>query len=280
MVGYGVDRYERHLKLADFDSHTQQRIREARVVVVGAGGLGSPVLLYLAAAGIGELISVDNDVVSVSNLHRQVIHSSSRVNQLKVDSVRDKLADLNPEVRTTPVSERLTFESASELFRDASLVVDCTDNFETRFLIDDVCDALGVPVVWGSVSGYYGQVSLFPHTDSRGATTDSGAEQDAQQLVAAQRMSTPSLRTLFPDLKLDDGDAVLPEPPEKTGTFGPLCGVVGSMMANEALKYIGGIGRPLIGRVLLIDTLSASMREVAISLPDESCGARKAENKR
>lgn len=273
MVGYGLSRYERHLKLSDFSTQTQQRISDASVVVVGAGGLGSPVLLYLAAAGIGEIVVIDDDVVSVNNLQRQIIHDANSVQEPKVYSVQTRLAALNEDVRVKPIGERLTSATASEICKDAALVVDCSDNFATRFLIDDVCETLGVPVVWGSVSGYYGQVSVFPHSqhqhDGRIGSADFSRNDSAatakDQLCANP---APRLRTLFPEASPEEQcqkDAAAPEPPEKTGTFGPLCGIVGSIMASEVLKVLGNIGEPLIGRILLIDTLAANIREVKIA---------------
>lgn len=279
MVGYDLSRYERHLALRGFSPETQERIRDSRVVVVGAGGLGSPVLLYLAAAGVGEIDIVDDDVVSVNNLQRQVIHDATSVQEPKVASAKNRLTALNHDVQVNAVGERLTAQRAPEIFDGATVVVDCCDNFSSRFLIDDVCERMGIPVVWGSISGFYGQVSVFPHLTKQDYGVTSGDDKPIGGMSATPNTEAktphteaklgrfPRLRTLFPEINLAgqecDGAAV-PDPPEKTGTFGPLCGIVGSLMATEVLKVIGKIGEPLIGRVLLVDSLEARIREVSV----------------
>ena len=231
-------RYSRHLMLAEIGQVGQRRLKAARVLAIGAGGLGSPSLLYLAAAGVGTLGIIDDDTVDRSNLHRQVLHTDARVGEPKTSSAKRALLDLNPDIAVVEHNHRLTEENAAEIFSQYDLVMDGTDNFQTRYLTEAAATRLGVPVVWGSILLFNGQVSVF-WTGSRavehGAPGPDGV----------------SLRDLFPT----------PPPPGDVpacgdvGVLGALPGQVGTIMAIEAIKLICGIGTPLIGRVMVIDTL-------------------------
>ncbi|MFC2690500.1 MAG: HesA/MoeB/ThiF family protein, partial [Propionibacterium freudenreichii] len=234
-----LDRYSRQMILPGFGMTAQRRLANARVAVVGAGGLGSPLLIYLAAAGVGELTLIDNDTVDVSNLHRQVIHSTASVGRPKVESAAEAIARLNPHVRVEARAERLDIDNVLELLDGHDLVIDGVDNFETRYLIADACEILGLPEVWGSVLRYEGQVAVF--WSGHG----------------------PALRDLFP------------EPPEagsvpscaEGGVLGVLPGQIGMAMANEAIKLITGVGEPLLGRLAILDAARGSWRELRIA-PD------------
>jgi adenylyltransferase/sulfurtransferase len=229
-------RYSRHLILPDVGLSGQRRLANARVLVVGAGGLGSPVLMYLAAAGVGTLGIVDADVVDETNLQRQVIHGQSDVGRPKVDSAADRVREVNPHVAVRTHAVRLDPSNALDILRDYDLVLDGTDNFPTRYLVNDACTLLGLPEVWGSILRFDGQVSVFwaPHG--------------------------PTYRDLFAE----------PPPPgavpscAEGGVLGALCAAIGSMMATEAIKLICGIGTPLVGRLLVFDALDLSWREVSL----------------
>jgi len=229
-----LHRYSRHLILPDVALDGQQRIKAARVLLIGAGGLGSPAALYLAAAGVGTLGLVDFDVVDVTNLQRQVLHGTSAVGQSKLDSARERIADLNPNVRVETHETRLTSANALEILREYDVIVDGTDNFATRYLTNDACVLLGKPNVYGSIFRFEGQASVFAMPDG------------------------PCYRCLFPN----------PPPPglvqscAEGGVLGVLPGVVGSIQATEALKLALGIGDPLVGRLLLFDALAASFTEI------------------
>jgi adenylyltransferase/sulfurtransferase len=243
-----LQRYHRHLILPGIGEEGQQRLQEARVLLVGAGGLGSPAALYLAAAGVGQLGIVDGDVVELSNLQRQVLHGTSDVGRAKVASAEARLRDLNPHVRVTAVGERLTSENALELLRGYDLIIDGSDNFPTRYLINDACVLLGKPNVYGSVSRFDGQASVFSAAEG------------------------PCYRCLFR------------EPPEpglvpncaEGGVFGVLPGLVGVIQATEAIKLITATGEPLVGRLLLIDALRMRFRTIEVARDPEcpACGTR------
>ncbi|WP_225754657.1 ThiF family adenylyltransferase [Actinotalea sp. Marseille-Q4924] len=236
------ERWSRHLLLPQLGESAQRRLRNARVCVVGAGGLGAPVLLYLAAAGVGRLGVVDDDVVEASNLQRQVLHGVADVGRPKVDSAADAVRALDPDVEV--VTHRLRLEAGTvDLLADYDLVVDGTDNFPTRYLVNDACVRLGVPEVWGSVFRFDAQVAVFWGSPPAGSGV------------------TPvQLRDLFPS----------PPPPGSVpscaegGVLGAMCGQVGSVMATEAVKLLTGVGRPLLGRVLVMDALAARWTEVPL----------------
>ena len=234
-------RYSRQLVLPEFGIEGQRRLRGARVLVLGAGGLGSPVLLYLAAAGVGTIGIVDFDQVEESNLHRQVIHPTAAAGRPKVASAADAITALNPGVVVVPHDLRLTEANAAEIFAGYDVVLDGTDNFPTRYLANDTCVALGIPLVWASVLGFAAQVAVFWPAGGG-----------------------PQLRDLFP------------EPPEpgsvpncaEAGVIGALCGQVGSIMATEAIKLLTGLGTPLLGRVLVIDALAGRWDELPLRPAD------------
>lgn len=230
------DRYSRHILLPEIAVLGQRRLKNARVLVIGAGGLGSSVLLYLAAAGVGTLGIIDDDHVEVSNLQRQVIHGAGDVHRLKVDSARDSIAALNPLVRVETYPFRLTVADAIELFEQYDLVIDGADNFATRYLVSDAAEITGKPCVWGSILRFEAQFSVFWSPQG------------------------PTYRDLFPDSPPPGSAPSCGE----AGVFGILCGVAGSMMAAEAVKLITGTGRPLIGRLATFDLKDASWRELQV----------------
>ena len=231
-----VERGSRHLLLAELGVDGQRRLRNARVLVVGAGGLGAPVLQYLAAAGVGTIGIVDDDVVDVSNLQRQVIHGSADVGRAKVDSARDAVAALDPDIRVVTHRTRLTSENVDEILGGYDVVVDGTDNFPTRYLVNDACVRLGLPEVWGSVLRFDAQTTVF--------WGRAGVE----------------LRDLFPTPPAPDEVPSCAE----AGVLGALCGQVGSVMATEVVKLLTGTGEPLLGRVLVIDALRGRWTEVPL----------------
>jgi molybdopterin/thiamine biosynthesis adenylyltransferase/rhodanese-related sulfurtransferase len=241
-------RYSRHLILPDVALDGQKRLKAARVLLVGAGGLGSPAALYLAAAGVGTLGLVDFDVVDVTNLQRQVLHGTRDIGRHKLDSARDRIADLNPHVRVDTYETRLTSANALEILGAYDVIVDGTDNFATRYLTNDACVMLGKPNVYGSIFRFEGQASVF-------ATADG-----------------PCYRCLFPN----------PPPPGSVpscaegGVLGVLPGLVGTIQATEALKLILGAGESLVGRLLLIDAMAMRFRTMKVPRDPEcpACGRR------
>jgi len=239
-----IQRYARHLILPDVGVEGQQRLKAARVLIVGAGGLGSPVALYLAAAGVGTLGLVDFDAVDVSNLQRQILHGTKDVGRSKLDSARARLGDVNPHVRVETHEARLTSANALDIIGRYDIVVDGTDNFATRYLTNDACVLLGKPNVYGSIFRFEGQASVFGLDDG------------------------PCYRCLFPE----------PPPPGSVpscaegGVLGVLPGIVGTIQATEAIKLVLGIGDTLAGRLLLIDALSMQFRAMTLR-KDPACPA-------
>ena len=243
-----LSRYSRHLSLPGVGIDGQRALKAARVLIVGAGGLGSPVALYLAAAGVGTLGIVDHDTVDVTNLQRQILHGSADVGRAKLDSARDRLRDLNPHVQVETHDAWLTSANALEIIARYDIVVDGTDNFATCYLTNDACVLLGKPNVYGSIFQFDGQASVF-------ATTDG-----------------PCYRCLYPE-----------PPPVGTvpncavgGVFGVLPGLVGTIQSTETLKLILGIGDTLAGRLLMIDARSMEFRTVRIARDPtcQACGTR------
>src|SRR5579862_2851239 len=232
-----LQRYSRHLILPEVGLAGQRKLKNARVLLIGAGGLGSPASLYLAAAGVGTLGIVDDDVVDASNLQRQVAHSTERLGEPKADSARRTLEALNPDVDVKTYRERLTSENVDRILADGwDVIVDGADNFPTRYLVNDASVWHGIPVVHGSIYRFEGQATVFkPHEG-------------------------PCYRCLFPQ----------PPPPElapscaEGGVLGVLPGIIGSLQANEALKLALGVGEPLVGRLLLFDALYTEFSEVKI----------------
>jgi adenylyltransferase/sulfurtransferase len=232
-----VRRYSRHLIIPDVGMTGQKRMKNARVLVVGAGGLGSPALLYLAAAGVGTLGIVEFDEVDESNLQRQIIHGVSDIGKSKAVSAKESIAEINPYVNVVLHDTRLDNDNVLEIFADYDLIVDGTDNFATRYLVNDAAVLLGKPYVWGSIYRFDGQVSVF------------WAEHG------------PQYRDLYPE----------PPPPgmvpscAEGGVLGVLCASIGSVMVTEAIKLITGIGEPLIGRLMVYDALEMSYTTLKIS---------------
>jgi molybdopterin/thiamine biosynthesis adenylyltransferase/rhodanese-related sulfurtransferase len=241
-------RYSRHLIIPEVGVEGQRRLKDARILMVGAGGLGSPVGLYLAAAGVGRLGLVEFDVVDVTNLQRQVLHGTKDVGRKKLDSARERLHDVNPHVEVVGHDVRLTSDNALQLVAEYDLVVDGTDNFATRFLVNDACVLLGKPNVYGSIFRFEGQASVFCTPDG------------------------PCYRCLYPQ----------PPPPgmvpscAEGGVLGILPGLVGLIQATEAVKLVTSLGEPLAGRLLLVDALRMQFRTVNVRRDPRcpACGTR------
>ena len=241
-------RYSRHILLPQVGENGQRALKRARVLVVGAGGLGSPISLYLAAAGVGTLGLVEFDKVDLSNLQRQILHGSAAVGSAKLDSARDRLRDINPNVTLETYDTRLTSANALEIARGYDVIVDGTDNFATRYLVNDTSVLLGIPNVYGSVYRFEGQASVF------------GAA------------GGPCYRCLFRE----------PPPPglipncAESGVLGVVPGLIGTIQAAETLKMLLGIGEPLVGKLLLLDALTLAFRTIAIRMDPEcpACGTR------
>jgi sulfur-carrier protein adenylyltransferase/sulfurtransferase len=229
-------RYSRHLILPEIGIAGQERLKASSILCIGAGGLGSPILLYLGAAGVGRIGIVDADCVDVTNLQRQIVHGTSAINELKTDSARQRLHDINPFVTVETYPARLTSENALAVLSEYDLVIDGSDNFPTRYLVNDACVLLGKPLVYGAIYRFEGQASVF------GAANG------------------PCYRCLFPKP---------PEPGEapscaEAGVLGVLPGIIGCIQANEALKLLLQIGEPLVGRLLLFDALAMRFRDLTI----------------
>ncbi|HLY34872.1 MAG TPA: adenylyltransferase/sulfurtransferase MoeZ [Jatrophihabitantaceae bacterium] len=231
-----VRRYSRHLIIPDVAMAGQKRLKNAKVLCVGAGGLGSPVLMYLAAAGVGTLGIAEFDVVDESNLQRQIIHGQSDIGRPKAESARDKVREINPYVHVILHDVRLDNDNVLDIFAQYDLIVDGTDNFATRYMVNDAAVILDKPYVWGSIYRFDGQASVFWNKYG------------------------PNYRDLYPD----------PPPPgmvpscAEGGVLGVLCASIGSIMATEAVKLITGIGEPLVGRLMIYDALEMTYREVKI----------------
>ncbi len=253
-----VERYSRHLLIPEVGALGQRRLRRAKVLVLGAGGLGSPALLYLAAAGLGTIGIVDSDTVERSNLQRQVVHSEQSIGMPKTQSATEAVARVNPDVHVVRHDVRLSRETVREVFAGYDIVLDGTDNFATRYLVNDACALMHLPYVWGSIFRFEGQISVF--------WADHG----------------PNYRDLYP---VPPPAGSVPSCAEG-GVLGVLCASVGSVMATEAIKLICGIGRPLLGRLMIYNALEMSYRTVDVSIDpaaapitelidyDEFCGAR------
>jgi adenylyltransferase/sulfurtransferase len=241
-------RYSRHILLPQVGENGQRALKKSRVLLVGAGGLGSPVALYLAAAGVGTIGLVDFDVVDLSNLQRQILHGSAGIGSSKIGSARDRLRDINPNVKVESYETRFTSSNALEIAKGYDLIVDGTDNFATRYLVNDTSVLLGIPNVYGSVYRFEGQASVFGATDG------------------------PCYRCLFRE----------PPPPHlvpscaEAGVLGVVPGLVGTIQATEAIKMLLGLGETLVGRLLTIDTMTMAFRTIEIRRDSEcpACGTR------
>ncbi|WP_349263734.1 adenylyltransferase/sulfurtransferase MoeZ [Actinocrinis sp.] len=241
-----VRRYSRHLIIPDVAMDGQKRLKNSKVLCVGAGGLGSPALMYLAAAGVGTLGVIDFDTVDESNLQRQIIHGQSDIGRSKAESARDSVREINPYVEVRLHEERLDSSNVMEIFAQYDLIVDGTDNFATRYLVNDACVLLNKPYVWGSIYRFDGQASVF--------WSEYG----------------PCYRCLYPE----------PPPPgmvpscAEGGVLGVLCGSIGAVQVTEAIKLLTGIGEPLVGRLMIYDALEMSYRTVKVRKDPECavCG--------
>src|SRR5579871_1138519 len=240
------DRYSRHLLLPEVGEAGQIKLLDAKVLLLGAGGLGSPAALYLAAAGVGTLGIVDADTVDASNLQRQILHNTARLGQLKTESARETLTALNPDVKVVEHRTRLSAENVLDLIKDYDLIVDGADNFPTRYALNDASVILNKPVVHGSIFRFEGQLTVFKPFEG------------------------PCYRCLFPEPPPAD----LAPSCAEAGVLGVLPGIVGSLQAVETIKLIVGIGDPLIGRLLLYDALETSFRQVRLRRDPEcpACG--------
>lgn len=231
-----IQRYSRHLIMPEVGLSGQKKLKAASVLLIGTGGLGSPLAIYLAAAGIGKIGLVDYDVVDRTNLHRQIIHGTASVGQLKVESAKARMLDVNPDIEVVTYNEPFTSENAMQIAKDYDVIVDGTDNFPTRYLTNDVCVLLGKPNVYGSIFRFEGQASVFYAKEG------------------------PCYRCLFPE----------PPPPglvpscAEGGVLGILPGTIGTIQATETIKLILGVGEPLIGKLLLYDALAMTFEEVKL----------------
>jgi molybdopterin-synthase adenylyltransferase len=238
-----LERYARHIVLKEVGGPGQQKLLASKVLVIGAGGLGAPLLLYLAAAGVGTIGIVDDDVVSLSNLQRQVVHDTDSVGNAKVASAAATLARINPDVKVTAHNERLNAENAAELISQYDIVADGCDNFPTRFLINDACYFARVPLVSAAVGRFDGQISTFK-----------GYERDADGVPF------PTYRDFVPKAPADGVISTC----EEAGVLGALTGVMGSMQALEVIKEIVGAGTGLAGKLLIYDGLDARVRTITL----------------
>ncbi len=236
-------RYSRHILLPHLEYEGQQTLLDSRVMIVGLGGLGSPVALYLAASGIGKLLLVDDDVVELTNLQRQIVHRQTSVGQLKTDSAASTLGDLNDDIEIECLAMRPDAETLDKMLVDIDVVVDCTDNFDSRFLLNRLCKASKTPLVSAAAIRWEGQVSVF----------------DPRQPDA------PCYRCLY-----DDKGANTPQSCAENGVLSPLLGLMGSIQAIETIKLLTGAGQSLAGRVVMVDALSLQIREMRLP-QDPAC---------
>lgn len=233
-----LERYARHLILREIGGLGQAKLRKARILSIGAGGLGSPLLLYLAAAGVGTLGIVDDDRVSLSNLQRQILFATRSIGKLKTEIAKQKLSDLNDGVAIQVINERFVPENALSICSDYDLVCDGSDNFDTRYLVNQTCTELGIPLIAGAIGQWDGQLSVY-----------------------APHLNAPCYACIFPVRP----EAVVAATCAEAGVVGALPGIVGSMMAMEVIKYITGAGDSLAGRLWLYDALSAETRTLKVS---------------
>lgn len=243
MDDHQLQRYSRHILLDEIGIEGQQRLLGATALVVGAGGLGSPAALYLAAAGIGTIILADGDTVDLTNLQRQIMHRQDRVGQAKATSGAQAMSEINPTINVITITQRLEGQLLLDTVKQCNVVLDCCDNFATRHAINRACVAAKVPLVSGAAIRFDGQLAVF---DSR-------------------QEASPCYHCLFPE-----GKAVEDVPCALMGVFAPVTGIIGTMQAAEALKIAGGFGKPAVGRLLLLDARSMDINE--IQLPrDKHC---------
>lgn len=236
-------RYSRHILLQEIGIEGQEKLNHAHALIIGAGGLGSPAALYLAASGVGTITICDNDTVDLTNLQRQIMHRTASVGINKVDSARTTLMEINPEIKVNPLSERVQSARLDELVAQADVILDCSDNFTTRYALNRACVQLKKPLVSGAAIRFAGQITVFD--------------------LRLQR--SPCYHCLYPE-NTENEDTRCAE----MGVFAPLVGIIGSMQAAEALKLILGIGTSLNGRLMLIDALNSGVRTIKLSR-DVSC---------
>lgn len=229
-------RYSRHTNLAEIGLEGQQKLVDSRALIVGVGGLGSPVAMYLAAAGVGNLVLADFDIVELSNLQRQIAHSSDRIGELKTHSARATCNALNPEVKIETIDAVLDEDRLLEAVQSADVVLEGSDNFPTRFAVNEACVKYGVPLVSGAAIRFDGQVSVF----------------------AGHKPEVPCYRCLY------SGDSEAAETCAQTGVLSPIVGIIGTVQAAEAIKVLAGFGKTLEGRLLLLDGLSMEWREIGL----------------
>lgn len=236
-------RYSRHILLPEIGIEGQEKLLHAHALIIGAGGLGSPAALFLAASGVGTLTLCDGDTVDLTNLQRQILHRTADVGKAKVESAREALLEINPDVRIRPLAERVATNRLSELAAEADIVLDCSDNFATRYAINRICAELKKPLVSGAATRFSGQVSVFD----------------------LRRADSPCYHCLYPEQSESEETrcAIM-------GVFAPLVGIIGSLQAAEALKVLMNIGAPLSSRLLVMDALNMGIRTVKLS-PDASC---------
>ena len=236
-------RYSRHILLDEIGIDGQQKISSAAVLIVGAGGLGSPAAMYLAAAGVGRITLADDDLVDLTNLQRQILHTTAHIGSAKVASGKQALAQINPDIDIVPLQERLSDQRLHEAIEGVSVVLDCTDNFATRHAINRACVAHGVPLVSGAAIRFDGQISVFD----------------------ARRADSPCYACLFPpEQQVDEVSCAT------MGVFAPLVGIIGSMQAAEALKLIVGLGTPLVGVLQMLDARAMAWNQIKIKR-DPTC---------
>ena len=236
MEDHQLLRYSRQILLPQMDLQGQEKLLESRALIVGLGGLGSPAAMYLAAAGIGELVLNDFDTVDLSNLQRQIAHGTDNLGEAKTFSAAKRLRSLNPEVRIATLETPLEGRALEQAVAGVDVVLDCTDNFATRFALNAACVKAGKPLVSGAAIRFEGQLTVF----------------------APDRPDSPCYNCLYPNR------GELAESCARTGVMAPLPGIIGSMQAMEAIKLVAGVGQPLVGRLLLLDALSMEWRQLAL----------------
>ena len=235
-------RYARHLNVPEIGESGQLKLKEASVLIIGAGGLGSASSLYLTAAGVGKIGIVDSDKVDLSNLQRQIVHSMNSIGSLKVDSAKDRLLGLNPSIEIIGIHERITDKSVKEIIASYSIVIDATDNFETRYLLNDACVQTKKPLIYGAIFQFYGQMSVF----------------DSEK--------GPCFRCVFREIPTEE--VILAN--RGVGVVSPIPGVIGTLQAVEAIKMILNVGTPAFGKLMLFDGLQMQFQQISIR-KDPSC---------
>ena len=239
-----IERYKRHIILKEVGIQGQQKLNAAKVLVIGAGGLGSPVLLYLAAAGVGEIGIIDDDIVTLSNLQRQVAHDTSNLNKLKTTSAKERLMEINPHVKVKEHQHRLDVNNALEIISHYDIVADGSDNFDTRYLVNDACFFAEKPLVFAAIGPFDGQLTTFRGFEKNKEGTPN-----------------PNYRCIFPNAPPPGASA----PCSEVGVLGAIAGVMGTLQAAEVIKEITGIGESLVGRLVIYDALGCHFQNVVIN---------------